>query len=94
MGKVKINQHVLIKMKSFPFEQFGIITGKVDYISDVAFKENLFIARISFSKIENKNLNQKILLKNGMEADAEIIIEESSLLQRFLRNIIKTLNTN
>ena len=94
MGKVKTGQRTLVKMRSFPFEQYGLIRGRVNYISDVAFKDSVFIAKISFEWYENKDAKHKISLKNGMQADAEIITEESSLLQRFLRNIIKMLNSN
>ncbi|SMC98026.1 HlyD family secretion protein [Pedobacter africanus] len=94
MGKVKTGQRTLVKMRSFPFEQYGLIRGKVNYISDVAFKDSVFIAKIGFERFENKDPEHKIVLKNGMQADAEIITEESSLLQRFMRNITKMLNSN
>lgn len=93
MGKIKTGQQVLVKMRSFPFEQYGLIRGKLSYISDVAFKDSVFIARINFEKYENKDPEHKIMLKNGMQADAEIITEESSLLRRFLRNMNKMLNS-
>lgn len=94
MGKIFTGQRTLIKMRSFPFEQYGLIRGKVTYISDVAFRDSVFIAKIGFEKFENKDTKHRILLKNGMQADVEIITEESSLLQRFLRNITKMLNSN
>jgi len=92
MGKVKIGQRALIKMRSFPFEQYGLIRGTVSYISDVAFKDSVFIAKINFDDYEQKD--HKILLKNGMQADAEIITEESTLLQRFLRNFTKMMSSH
>lgn len=94
MGKIRIGQRTLVKMRSFPFEQYGLIRGKLNYISDVAFKDSVFIAKISLEQFENKDPEHKIVLKNGMQADAEIITEESSLLQRFMRNITKMLNSN
>ncbi|TCD27798.1 HlyD family efflux transporter periplasmic adaptor subunit [Pedobacter psychrodurus] len=94
MGKVKIGQNVLVKMRSFPFEQYGVIRGKLNYISEVAFKDSVFIAKINFNRYENKDSEHKILLKNGMQGDVEIITEESSLLKRFTRNLVKMLNTN
>lgn len=92
MGKIRQGQRTLVKMKGFPYEQYGLIRGKINYISDVAFKDSVFIAKIGFEQFENKDPSHKIVLKNGMQADAEIITEESSLLQRFLRNINKKLN--
>ncbi|NQX40840.1 HlyD family secretion protein [Pedobacter steynii] len=94
MGKVKVGQRTLVKMKSYPFEQYGVIRAKVNYISEVAFKDSVFIAKIGFERFENKDPEHKIVLKNGMQAEAEIITEESTLLQRFLRNITKILNSN
>jgi HlyD family secretion protein len=92
MGKVKEGQKTIIKFKSYPFEQYGIITGKLDKISDVALKDSIFVARISFDKIKDNGFKNKIVLKNGLLAEADIITEESSLLERFVRNIFKTLN--
>lgn len=94
MGKVALGQRTLIKLKSFPFEEYGIINGKISYINDVALKDSVFIAKIDFGKFEQKNPEHPIVLKNGMTADAEIITRESSLLQRFSRNMTKMLNSN
>lgn len=94
MGKIKLGQRTLIKLRSYPFEEYGIINGKISYITDVAFKDSVFVAKIDFAKIEHKNSNNQIVLKPGMVADAEIITQESSLLQRFLRNMTKIFNSN
>nr|MBC7613844.1 hypothetical protein [Pseudopedobacter sp.] len=59
------------------------ISRRLTYISDAAYRDSVFIAKVSFEKFENKEMAKKIVLKNGMLADAEIITEESSLLQRF-----------
>ncbi|RZK43161.1 MAG: HlyD family efflux transporter periplasmic adaptor subunit [Pedobacter sp.] len=93
MGKVKLGQRTLIKLRSYPFEEYGIIYGKISYITDVALKDSVFIAKIDFGKFEQKNLSNPIRLKPGMQADAEIITRESSLLQRFLWNITKMLSS-
>ncbi|MNV57887.1 hypothetical protein D3C71_1502370 [compost metagenome] len=66
----------------------------MNYISDVAFKDSVFIAKIAFDEFENKDPEHKIVLKNGMQAEVEIITEESSLLRRFTRSITKMLNNN
>lgn len=90
MGKIKIGQDVLIKMHGFPFEEYGIVRGKMTYISDVAIRDSLFIGKVSFRRPESKKTESRILLKNGMQADAEIITQESSLLRRFVRGLTRT----
>lgn len=66
--------------------------GQLTYISDVTYRDSVFIAKVSFEHFEVKESDHKIMLKNGMQGDAEMITEESSLLKRFFRNIIKVLN--
>lgn len=94
MGKIELGERTLIKLRSYPFEQYGMIRGKLTYVSEVAFQDSLFIAKISFEHFENKDAKRKIVLKNGMQGEAEIITEESSLLQRFLRNLTKIIQIN
>ncbi|MET4082942.1 multidrug efflux pump subunit AcrA (membrane-fusion protein) [Pedobacter sp. UYP30] len=94
MGRVNVGQKVLVKMQSFPYEQYGLIRGEISYISDVAFHDSVFVAKVNFEKFENRDTAHRIVLKNGMLASAEIITEESSLLERFLRNFTKMLNSN
>jgi len=94
MGKIKRGQRTLIKLQSYPFEEYGIINGRVSYITDVALNDSIFIAKIDFGKFEQKNPSNPIVLKPGMQAEVEIITIESSLLQRFARNIAKILGSN
>jgi hypothetical protein len=94
MGKVSMGQRTLVKLKSFPFEEYGVIDGKISYITDAALKDSVFAAKIDFNRIEQKDKAHPIVLKTGMMADAEIITRESSLLQRFLRNMTRMLKSN
>lgn len=94
MGKVRLGERALVKLHSYPFEQYGMINGKLSYISDVAYRDSVFIAKISFEKVPKIGDDYRFILKNGMLADAEIITEESSLLQRVFRNFIKIVNMN
>ncbi|WP_367867703.1 HlyD family efflux transporter periplasmic adaptor subunit [Pedobacter sp. WC2423] len=89
MGKIKLGQKVLIKLQSYPFEEFGMIHGEVNYLSEVALKDSVFIAKVDFKDFENKDASRKIVLKSGMLAEAKIITRESSLLARFSRSITK-----
>lgn len=91
MGKVGMGQRVLVKLRSYPFEEYGAINGKISYLTDVALKDSVFFAKIDFEKTSKNSINP-IILKQGMMADAEIITKESSLLQRFVRSITKLFN--
>ncbi len=85
MGKVAVGQKVLIKLRSYPFEEYGAVDGKISYMSDVAFSDSIFLAKADIIKIPKLIGTQPIVLKQGMAAGAEIVTRESSLLERFLR---------
>ncbi|MHA4894997.1 HlyD family secretion protein [Pedobacter sp. PWIIR3] len=88
IGKIRVGQQVHIKVRSYPFEEFGILTGKIQSI-------NGFIVKDSYSAVvaisDGKNISRKMLLKNNMLADAEIITEDLSVFKRITRSLIKIL---
>ncbi|WP_238326534.1 HlyD family secretion protein [Pedobacter heparinus] len=92
MGKVYKDQEVLIKLKSYPFEEYGIIRGNIQSIADIPYKDSVFVSRVSISNKGMSGLKRNIRLKNGMIADAEIITEDATLLKRLIHNIIKIIN--
>jgi HlyD family secretion protein len=87
MGKVRIGQQVLIKLRSYPFEEYGILKGRIKSITDVPLKDSLYSA---FVEIDNKG--DDITLKQGMLADADIITKNATLFQRFKYNVIRGIN--
>ncbi|MDB5153566.1 MAG: HlyD family efflux transporter periplasmic adaptor subunit [Mucilaginibacter sp.] len=92
LGKVKMGQEVLIKLKSYPFEEFGMIKGRIKYISDIPYKDSIFISRVDFKGGKLSDMKRPIHLKQGMMADAEIVTQDATILQRIGRNILKVIN--
>jgi len=90
-GKVRAGQTVLIKLKSFPFEEYGMIKGKLSYLSDVPYHDSVFLSKVTFKLSKSPDPQKQIHLKEGMNADAEIITEDATILQRITRNLIKAL---
>ena len=88
IAKVKKGQEVLIKLRSFPYEEYGIIRGTIVYIADMPLKDSIFISRVNLN-LKNSTIKKPISLKTGLTADAEIVTQESSLLRRLFRNVIK-----
>ncbi|HTD40210.1 MAG TPA: HlyD family efflux transporter periplasmic adaptor subunit, partial [Mucilaginibacter sp.] len=92
MGKVKEGQEVLIKLKSYPFEEFGMLKGQIKYISDIPYKDSIFISRVDFKGRKISDMKRPVHLKQGMMADAEIVTQDATILQRIGRNILKVIN--
>ncbi|MDB4919709.1 HlyD family efflux transporter periplasmic adaptor subunit [Mucilaginibacter sp.] len=89
MGKVKEGQQVLVKLRSYPFEEYGMIRGKIRYIADVPYKDSVFISKVDFKIRNSSDLKKPIHLKQGMMADAEIITQDATILQRIGRSFFK-----
>ncbi|MGY0041097.1 hypothetical protein [Pedobacter sp. NJ-S-72] len=86
LAKVKEGQDVLIKLKRYPFETYGMIAGRIKFIDPIPQQDSIFTSRVDFNL---SSLPGQIRLKKGMMADAEIIIQDVSVMQRFSRSIFK-----
>ncbi len=82
-GKVKIGQKVLLKLKNYPAKEYGIVKGVVSYISQIP-KDSFYSVEIKLPNGVATNYDKHIILKQKMEADAEIVTEDLSFLQRIL----------
>jgi multidrug efflux pump subunit AcrA (membrane-fusion protein) len=85
MGKIRAGQQVLIKLKAYPYEEYGIMKGKIAYIAYVPFK-NMFIARVDFQTNKLSGFNQSVRIEPGMIADAEIITQDATILKRITKS--------
>lgn len=88
LGKVGQGQRVLIKLHSYPFEQFGTIEGEISQLNHVPVQDSVFLSRV---RLDIRHANPEIHLRTGLTGTAEIITEDVSLLARIYHNIIKVL---
>jgi multidrug efflux pump subunit AcrA (membrane-fusion protein) len=86
MGKVKEGQEVLVKLRSYPFAEYGMIRGKIKYIAEIPYKDSVFISKVDFKIKNSSDLKKPIHLKQGMMADAEIVTQNATILQRLSRS--------
>lgn len=89
-GKVKIGQKVNIKLDDYPFREFGILNGKLVYISQTQNKGYYSIKVQVDRNIPSFNRKKLLWFKSNMQASAEIITNDVTLFQRLLfkfRNI-------
>jgi len=87
-SKVKRYQDVLIKVRSYPYQEYGCLKGKVDYISDIPIRDNLFFSKVVLTRTNEDSI---IKLKPGIQAEAEIIMEDQSIFKRVYLNLTKSL---
>lgn len=88
LGKVKIGQTVLLKFPSYPSEEYGVVKGRIDFISYIA-TDNGYYARVELVHGLKTNYDYQIHYRDGLEANAEIITKNMRLLRKFYFNIVK-----
>ena len=87
-SKVKVGQEVLIKVQSYPYQEYGYLRGKIDYISDIPIRDSVFFSKVILNRNEKDSV---IKLKPGILADADIITEDQSIIKRIWLNLTKSL---
>jgi hypothetical protein len=91
LGKVVNKQEVLVKVTSYPYQEFGIVRGTINQIAELP-KDSLYTVKVNFPDLLKTDSQYEIPFKNGMTATAEIVTEELSLLDRFfseVRRVVK-----
>ncbi len=89
-GKVEIGQDVNIKLKGFPFMEYGILKGKIVSISKVP--ENIgdglyYTVIVSLSRGLESTYHIMLPFVDNMDGSAEIITEDMRLIEQLFRPI-------
>ena len=90
-GKVELEQRVVLKFESYPFQEYGSIVGKIDFISRIPGKDG-YLAKVAFTDGLVTTRKKEIQFRQGLNASAEIVVRDSRLLERFYYNFLKQLN--
>ncbi|WP_162144494.1 HlyD family efflux transporter periplasmic adaptor subunit [Aquimarina latercula] len=87
-GKIKKDQQVLIKLNSYPFEEYGVILGKIKQITSVS-DNNFYTGYVLLENGLSTTYDKELELKNELLGNAEIVTENLRLIERFFYKIIK-----
>lgn len=87
-GKVATGQKVLLKFQSYPFQEFGSVLGKIEFISHIPTKENAYRAKVKLVNQLKTTYGKEVQFRDGLSANAEIVTKDISLLERFYSNLV------
>ncbi len=85
-GKVFIGQKVLLKFPSYPYQEYGIVIGQVDLISNIP-TDSGYRAKVTLPSALKTNFKKHVQFREGLQAEGEIVTEDIRLLQRFYYSI-------
>ncbi len=86
-GKIMLGQAVKLKFPSYPFQEFGTLTGSLNFISTMA-TDSCFLAKVILPNGLNTNYEKTLTYSNGLKAQAEIITKNRSLADRIFSNLV------
>jgi hypothetical protein len=89
-GKIKPGQRVNIKLNNYPFEEYGMLQGKVESMSLVP-KEDHYTLTVRLIDGLRTSYGKQIDFRQEMVGNAEVITDELRLLERLFFNIRKLL---
>lgn len=87
-GKVKEGQEVNIRLQNYPFEQFGMLHGKVESISLMP-NQGKYMLRISLPEGMVSSYQKPIPFQQQLQGDVEIITEDLRLIERLFYQTLK-----
>jgi multidrug resistance efflux pump len=87
MGKVSKGQKVLVKLKSYPYQEYGILNGVLTQLSATPNRDSLYWGYVDLPKGLTTRYGKLLIYKNGMEGTAEIITKDRSLAERLVSMI-------
>ncbi|HEV8285918.1 MAG TPA: HlyD family efflux transporter periplasmic adaptor subunit [Chitinophagaceae bacterium] len=82
LGKIRAGQKVMLKVESYPSNEFGYVAGVVNYISNVPNRRDSFLITVDLPKALKTNYNKTIFFRNNLSARAEIITDDRKLFDR------------
>ncbi len=85
-GKIKQGQKVLLKLPSYPYQQYGAVEGRLDFISNIA-TDSGYVARVLLPNGLKTNYNKQVQYRDGLVAQGEIITADLKLSDRLLNSI-------
>lgn len=80
-GKVEIGQRVNIKLHNYPYQEFGMLVGSVENISEVP-NNDMYSADVALKNKLTTSYQKSIPKVQDLKGDAEILTDDISLLLR------------
>lgn len=91
IGKLALDQKVVIRLQGYPSEQFGYLTGKVSYISNLPNGNDSFLIKVDLPNGLVTNQAKTLFFKNNLLATGEIVAQNKRLIERFTGKLYEIL---
>lgn len=85
-GSIDTGQQVLLKLSAYPYQEFGLLKGRLSYISQVP-TDSGFNGKIILPEGLISSQHKTLQYREGLKAQAEIITSDKKLSDRLLASL-------
>jgi multidrug efflux pump subunit AcrA (membrane-fusion protein) len=89
-GKAAVGQQVLLRFESYPFQEFGSVMGKIEFISHIPGEKG-YLAKVILTNGLVTTHKKQVQYRDGLLANAEILTKDLRLLERFYYTVVNQL---
>jgi hemolysin D len=96
---VAVDNPVRVKIDAYPFQKHGIISGRLEKLSQDAFAREggqsggaYYLGRVELGAVALRNLDHPVRLLPGMSMSAEIVVGKRSVISYLLYPMIRTMD--
>lgn len=90
VGKVAVGQEVILKFAGYPFEEYGVVRGRLVYLAQIP-REGGFLAKVALVDGLVTNYGKPIGYRKGLSARAAIITRDSRLSEKIFYSFRRAL---
>jgi multidrug efflux pump subunit AcrA (membrane-fusion protein) len=88
-GKVEEGQTVLIRFAGYPYQEYGAVRGRIATVSALPFRDSVFLAKVVLPNGLRTTYQKTLAQKTGMTATADIITNDTRLLEKLFYQLRK-----
>lgn len=92
-GKVDTGLRVQLRFAAYPYQEFGFINGKLNYVSAIG-TDSGFLGNVQIDRQLVTDRNIKIQYETGLKTRAIVIIKNTRLLERLYNGLVKATTIN
>ncbi len=85
-AKVKLGQKVLLKLVAYPYQEYGALEGRLEFVSAIP-TDSGYAGRITLPTGLRTNYKKTVFYRDGLSAQAEIITDDVHLSDRLLKQV-------
>ncbi len=91
-GKVQIGQAVLVKFAGYPYQEYGAVRGRITAIAGVPLNDSVFLARVELPTGLRTTYGKTLAFKTGMTATADVMTDDTRLINKLFYQLRKVLD--